>query len=447
MNNLDLIPFDKKLEKKDIPLPSKNAIGDSLPLNKIKVFTEWAPVKSVIIGYMGESSNFPDNDEIMLLDVNEVIQGIEFSKDVIKRAQDIQNNVVDELMKRGINVVRVADIDCKKQYKIGDKLVSGFHTFSSRDIVFFYDDTAYEVPSITISRQNEHCSFYWILDCLRKMGSKWYSSFVCPYSKEAPLFEAANLIRAGMDILFQISVSGNYSGFLLFKSLIDKRYNNKVRVHPIYVYDGVHIDTTLTVLGFNKKINKYIVLANPERVNKYNTPALFRGKNWAILYGPEPVDQGYEKGLCMSSTWISLNIFVVNPELILMDDAQPELVKYFNYYGIETIQVKHELGRTVCGGMHCMTNEFSREEDIDFSSILSKNENLSIEEEAGYFDPELLTYLKKKSNNVEDWVEILNSNNKFPNVLFDHLNETQKRELEDILSKSCESYLEKYTNL
>lgn len=49
------------------------------------------------------------------------------------------------------------------------------------------------------------------------------------------------------------------------------------------MYNGVHIDTTITVLGFNHKIQKYIVLVNGRLVTPKNMPAIFRGKNWAVL--------------------------------------------------------------------------------------------------------------------------------------------------------------------
>lgn len=56
------------------------------------------------------------------------------------------------------------------------------------------------------------------------------------------------------------------------------RYGPKIRVHPILdVYRGYHIDTTFTVLGFNKKVNKNLVLAEGFRINPINMPAIFRG--------------------------------------------------------------------------------------------------------------------------------------------------------------------------
>ena len=66
---------------------------------------------------------------------------------------------------------------------------------------------------------------------------------------------------------------------------MDVWYNGLVRVHPCRnLYNGFHIDTTLCMLGFVKKIGKYVVLVNPVYGKKSNIPAIFRGKNWAVLF-------------------------------------------------------------------------------------------------------------------------------------------------------------------
>lgn len=69
------------------------------------------------------------------------------------------------------------------------------------------------------------------------------------------------------------------------KEFFKKKYNGKVRIHPIRkVYNGVHIDTTFTILGFNKKLGKNLVIADAtDTTTPKNMPAIFRGKNWVVL--------------------------------------------------------------------------------------------------------------------------------------------------------------------
>ena len=101
-----------------------------------------------------------------------------------------------------------------------------------------------------------------------------------------------------------------------------KRYNGIVRVHPAAsLYGGVHIDTTLTLLGFNRKLQKYVVVANPDRVTPSNIPVIFRGKNWVVINSPQMVDVGYEEGFEIASAWIGMNFLVLGPDLVLIDKA------------------------------------------------------------------------------------------------------------------------------
>lgn len=134
------------------------------------------------------------------------------------------------------------------------------------------------------------------------------------------------------------------------------------------------------------------------------------------------VDRGFEPGFELASEYIGMNFLVIRPDLVLIDDAQIHLIELLKFYGIESIPIPHELGRTCAGGAHCMTNDFYREEDIDFAKILSKpNDELTQVEAAGYFDPNLLEFLKSKGD-ISDWEEICNENNIFPFYLTEHLN-------------------------
>jgi hypothetical protein len=75
--------------------------------------------------------------------------------------------------------------------------------------------------------------------------------------------EAANLLKIGLDIIFLISISGSWGCYKIFRSFMESRYEGKVRVHPVVdVYNDIHIDTTFTVIGYNKKIEKYLVIVN-----------------------------------------------------------------------------------------------------------------------------------------------------------------------------------------
>jgi hypothetical protein len=160
-------------------------------------------------------------------------------------------------------------------------------------------------------------------------------------------------------------------------------------------------------------------MVNPHRVTKENIPVIFRGKNWMVLETPQLCPHENYNDFYMSSIHIGQNIFVINPHLCLVDEFQTNLINVLKHYGIESLTVPCDVSRPFAGGMHCMTNDFCREEDMDFSKILNSDVNTP-EELAGYFDPYLLAFLKQEGD-VSDWVEIANKHGIFPTYLTDHI--------------------------
>ena len=178
-------------------------------------------------------------------------------------------------------------------------------------MAFTYHNSIYEFPTGLHSRTQEYKIFEWIEEQVSKHGSRAYSARKNNYDyilykdpKNAKLYqtdevfgEAANLLKVGLDIIFLISQSGSWGCYRNLRKLMEERYEKKVRVHPVVgVYEGIHIDTTFSIVGYNKKVEKFIVVVNGNTVTPKNIPALFRGKNWAVIEFSVPVvDQvGYE---------------------------------------------------------------------------------------------------------------------------------------------------------
>ena len=415
---------DKGCLPDHIPVPDhQSVVGHRAVTANIRVFTEFAPLKAIIIGFMSDTSGMPLSEEVFQLDDENVIPGKQFSKEVCGRAREILNNVSEALMAKGIHVLRAAELDHRAAYEVCGKLTSGMSTFNARDLIFFYDNFVIETPTPCISRHHEGEALYWILKGLRERGGVWLDSWRTRYDPEAiPMWEAANVMRIGFDLIYQVSVSGNWLGYENFRQFIEGKYNGLVRVHPATLYNGFHIDSTFTVLGFNKKIQKMLVLANPERVTKFNVPALFRGENWAVLLTTEVADHGAEEGYWVSTKWIAQNILCINSELVMMDTKQTALANLLRFYGIDSILVEHEVARTVGGGIHCMSNDFNREEEIDFESILAKDsDSLTVQEKACYFDPGLLMFLQQSGADFREWERVCNEQGRFPNFLTQHL--------------------------
>lgn len=428
MDQYKLNVFEEEVDT--TPIYSKDTIGHKEVKYPINVFTEFGDIKAIIMGYTSHSAQIP-NDANMLQESPEVI-ACPYPKDLIERAQQIQNDIAKKLMDHGIQVVRPNEIDhsVKLQFQ-GIELSSGFQTFNARDLLLYYHDSVYDSPTSCESRLFESEAYDWIISQQRTLGGKWYKSWKSVRDPEAPFWEAANMSRLGLDLLYQISMSGNESGYRVFRKHMEDRYKGKVRVHAVKdVYDGIHLDTTFCPLGFNKNVQKYIVLVNTKYVTPTNIPAIFRGDNWVVLECPKMVETEHYPGISLASCDIGQNLFILNPHLVLCEEWQIPLINTLKYYGIETINFPNEPGRALAGGMHCMTNDYHREENMDFNKILtSSDESLLPQDLAGYFDLDLLTFLQRRGD-LDDWVNICNENKRYPKYLTDHLTVEQKDEME-----------------
>jgi hypothetical protein len=412
-------------------MPDRASIGHLQTKLKVNCFTEFAPLKGVVMGYMGNTAQIPGNDPL-LLEFFGPYPAQKYPEALIKRCQVAQDTVSQRLMDMGIEVLRPAEIDHHKHYELeGKNIEGGLHTFSPRDILFYYHDSVYECPTVESTRVHETDSMDWFLDQQRALGAKWYDSYKMYYEKNKPLFDAANLQKVGLDICFLISCSGKIEGYEMFASFLKKRYGNKVRVHPLIdMYQGLHLDVTFMPLGFNKVLGKNLVVVNQVHCNPTNLPALFRGKNWMCIEVDvsQLIDNGFEPGFDFASIWLAQNILMMSPELVMIDENQKPLMEMFDVYGIKSFPVPLEMMGSTLGGCHCMTNDYCREEDRDWGKILDTPEaDLTLEERAGYFDPELLVDLEKYD--IKEWTKICNEKKIFPTYATLHLDEAGKAKL------------------
>ena len=191
------------------------------------------------------------------------------------------------------------------------------------------------------------------------------------------LFEAANTLRIGKDLLYLNSISGNQKGFLWLKKNLSGIYN----VHQTKkIYRSSHIDSTVMCL------RPGVVLLNSVRVNKNNCPSIF--KKWKKIYhsdvAPVPDEEldFYNKirkpiskkllslGLInnvseFSSPWIGLNFLSLNKNTVIVDKRQTNLINVLekNKFNVITCRMRHMY--TMQGGIHCSTLDTKRRSKLE----------------------------------------------------------------------------------
>jgi glycine amidinotransferase/scyllo-inosamine-4-phosphate amidinotransferase 1 len=160
--------------------------------------------------------------------------------------------------------------------------------------------------------------------------------------------DAANICRLGDTWLFLESASGNYTAYLWLKSKFPK-----INIELCNFYAGVHIDSTITPL------RKGLVMLNASRVTEKNCPKALN--DWEKIWVTEDmiVAQDFYQ-YPYASKWIAMNMLVLDPETVIIDAAQTQLINILKSHGIDSIPLTLSHSRTLGGGFHCVTLDTRR---------------------------------------------------------------------------------------
>lgn len=258
---------------------------------------EWDPIEEMIIGtslyanYPGEGDRFFKST---FLETGKTeITGIKFpqnmSSRIIEETEEDINVFVENVKKLGIKVKRPEPIQSVKM-KTLDWEAEHYFCYCPRDLHLMVGNTIIECPSAFRSRYLETLSYHTMMYEYLANGSRWISA---PKGRLADncfnydrkegesmlteaemMFDAANVLRFGRDLLYLVSDTGNELGARWLQSTLGPEYT----VHCLRdVYQGIHIDTTIVPL------RPGLLLVNP-KMDPAKLPPIFR--NWEILKAP-----------------------------------------------------------------------------------------------------------------------------------------------------------------
>ena len=322
--------------------------------SKMSSTNEWSKLRSVVVG-VADNAKIPEL-EVSLRCVNfadrqdtSSIRTGAYPKQVVEEANEDLDIFCDFLKGENVEVLRPERTDCK------------YYNYCPRDSVFIYHDFTIATPMPIKARKGEWKAFQGHLkntiEITENHSDELYN-LNCVGNKDIlalnelqPAFDAANIIRADGDILYQVSNSGNQLGATLLQEVLGSSTHVRL-LKDVYSY--MHIDSTIAFL------QEGLLLANPSRIkNKDDLPEPF--SHWDIIFAPEPVDVGHYKGICSSSVWTwNLNLFSVNENLVALEEHQHPTRKLLEARGIECAMLPMRHARTLGGCFHCVTLDLER---------------------------------------------------------------------------------------
>jgi len=248
-------------------------------------------------------------------------------------------------------------------------MTNGEYNYCPRDVLLPIGNTIIEAPMALRSRYFEPFAYRKHLLEYFESGANWISAPKPRLLDDAyrnsredseiianvePIFDAANVLRIGRDILYLVSRSGNELGYAWLKRILGDGY----RVHAVRgVYDGTHIDTTITV------VRPGLVVLCPERIREEQVPEIF--KTWDIIWCPEMTDTGYCWSYPRASIWQGMNFIMVNPSLAVVGDQQVGLIRALERYDVDVAPLRMRHARSLSGGFHCVSADIRRRGQLE----------------------------------------------------------------------------------
>jgi N-dimethylarginine dimethylaminohydrolase len=337
-------------------------------LSLVNSFNEWDPLEEIIVGRV-DGARIPRADPGLyalefdeLEDMSKIPSG-PFSHRVLEETAEDLDILAAALEKLGVTVRRPDRIDHARVFRSPDWESDGFFNYCPRDSLLVVGDTIIEAPMVLRARQYENLAYRALLKEYLVEGARWISAprprlldgqyrkrdgFRIAIDDSEPLFDAANILRCGRDLLYLVSDSGNPLGARWLQQALGSDY----RVSAFdRLRNTIHIDTTLVIP------RPGLAFVPAPYVSRENLPELLR--RWDIVFVDDVSDHA-ASATALSSKWVALNFLMVHPALAIVDRHQGGLIKELERRGIDTLPMELRHARALGGGFHCVTLDVRR---------------------------------------------------------------------------------------
>ena len=298
---------------------------------------EWDPLEAIVVG-SATNANWPMTDLVFAEEARTSLwtKTPAPSGPVPQLIVDEANRELDILsetiVRYGATVYRPRPMDFVER--------KGMYNYCPRDRLLIAGDTVLDCNMMYPCRNQEIENYYRLIADARNI-------FTMPRD-QGMILDAANICRLGDTWLFLESASGNRAAY----DWLCRKFRD-ITIELCNFYAGVHIDSTITPL------REGLVLLNANRVSEQNCPTAF--KDWEKIYITEDqiVAQDFYQ-YPYASKWIAMNMLSLDPETVIIDAAQTELITILKTKGIDSIPLTLSHSRTLGGGFHCVTLDTRR---------------------------------------------------------------------------------------
>jgi hypothetical protein len=170
------------------------------------------------------------------------------------------------------------------------------------------------------------------------------------------MFDAAQILRFGRDLIFNISTENHRMG----ARWLARHLHGRNRVHIVEISDN-HIDASVLPLRPG-------TLLTHEGIDRDALPEPLR--RWdAIRYQwlDQPAEVTEDGVPLLASQSIGMNVLSLDQHHVVVQDIQLPLIRDLEKKGFTPIPVRWRHGRSLGGGFHCVTLDIRRDSTPDFA--------------------------------------------------------------------------------
>ena len=297
---------------------------------------EWDSIKEIVVG-RADFANWPTNDPVFARESEKTtwqetpVPSGPVPDWIIDEANEDLDLLASTLEMCGATVHRPKAINFQKR--------GGMYNYCPRDRLLIHGSTVVDPAMMYPCRDMESEALEEVIyraDTVHRM----------PRDQDL-ILDAANVLRLNNKMLYLQSASGNLKAA---KWLMNKFPD--VEIEVCNFYSGVHIDSTIVPL------REGLVMVNASRVNADNLPRVF--DDWEVIWVTDVVAQDFYQ-YPYASKWIAMNMLVVDPETVIVDKHQTNLMNMLEIYNFTVIPLELRHSRTLGGGFHCVTLDLVRE--------------------------------------------------------------------------------------
>jgi N-dimethylarginine dimethylaminohydrolase len=321
---------------------------------------EWDPIKTIIVSRANDSTVPFIDPSLRLVQYSHIknlkdIKKGPYPQQVIDEANEDLEKLVDFLHTQNCSVLRSDPVWKPK-----------FTNFCPRDHVFVYDNLALVAPMPVQCRREDYLSIMGLVSSEKELtipetknglydiynANVLTDTNTLALFNKFPLFDASNILKANDDLYYLISNSSNMEGAYYLQNLLpDKRVHIINNIKP-----NLHIHNSIIF------VREGLMICNPSHIptKEHLTSTLH---SWDVIWALPPVDIPCAEGYIPHSNWFNMDILVVNPNLVILEEHQTNLADELKKYNVESVMLPMRHAKTLNGGFRSVTLDLYRDHD------------------------------------------------------------------------------------